>query len=841
MGVLVLALIGANFGLTWAVVAASQQTTVSGDVPVMVVKGTDVPVQTASHEFMVAADGSLQMRNSSGGPSVIQTSVATQQMPLSSALPDEAFFELKTVGLVSPTGVSMHLTVLGFMREPSLTGLDTVTLITHIGRVILVGTELSYMDDTQAALFSQAGFMISASSGRRLLQVRQLFGIFNAISSLSKNTSYSVPAPSLPDQFVMFARRRSPCIPWPLNSTNETAAPVTWTGGALPISQGLDYCALLNISSEFTVDMLDPTSGAVVARYATMTYTMYRMGSTQLRVEYTHPFVPGTMLVEVLDNSDPAAPIQFSYQVSDVDRGLGLVSSSVMAEYINASSPDIFNVTVSGDAPFLVGPVSYYNPVNVTTQDLVGDMLGASMDYLGDTDINGEAVRIWALHLNNNSFHAYWYDSVANETVRRIAFDGVGELDVLRIVPLTGQASVNAYLFTPPVPGITLAMDDSGDTPVQLPPKLSLDPFLPFKRAAEMRIPTATPPTPASRRLLRQAQITSPTFVRRNLHGLVDNLNEFGPAKTAGGRGLMQAFPRTCAANNLCSVNPSTVGSMNSFIPASPGQQPLTPSVVSFGYGPLFSFTNGPVGNGSRPCYYSLTDNYGASIGWPAPNPLFPTLCPPVDCGPLTISVSGGITLQFGADLSCITSVAGTVSLTLGMGLPAIAKILGSATFNPLSWNLLSITVGVYTNPITETCAAPTNSAISINMNDPATAALLGPLTSVYGNAAAGAVCRCLAANTMSTQVGFVVAGPDIPGIVLSPVLAVVPGLNLLTPLLYVRALRLCRERGATDCLRPPRSPRTAHEVHDHHDVSVGALPVWHYPEPDGPCHRFHD
>ena len=788
MGVLVLALIGANFGLTWAVVAASQQTTVTGDVPVMLVKGTDVPVQTASHEFMVAADGSLQMRNSSGGPSVIQTSVATQQMPLSSALPDEAFFELKTVGLVSPTGVSMHLTVLGFMREPSLTGLDTVTLITHIGRVILVGTELSYVDDTQAALFSQAGFMLSAS-GRRLLQVRQLFGIFNAISSLSKNTTYSVPAPSLPDQFVMFARRRSPCIPWPLNGTNTTAAPVTWVGGALPVAQGLDLCTLLNISSDSLINVYDPTSGNVVSRYVSMTYTMYRLGSTLLRVEYTHPFVPGTMLVEVIDNSVASAPLQFSYQVSDVDRGLGLVSASVMADHINATSPDIYNVTVSGDAPFLVGPVAYYNPVNVTTQDLVGDMLGASMDYLGDTDINGEPVRIWALHLNNNSFHAYWYDSIANQTVRRIAFDGIGELDILRILPLDGDASMNSYLFTPPVPGITLSLDDNNDsTPVQLPAKLSLDPFLPYKRAAEGRIAAPPASTPASRRLLRQAQITSPTFVRRNLHGLVDSLNEFGPAKTAGGRGLMQAFPGTCAANNLCSVNPSTVGSMNSFIPSSPGQQPATPSVVSVGYGPLFSFVNGPVGNGSRPCYYSFTDNYGASIGWPAPNPLFPTPCPPLDCGPLTLTVTGGITLQFGADLSCITSVAGTVSLTIGMGLPAIAQILGKATFNPLSWNLLSITVGVYTNPITETCSAPTNSAISINLNDPATAALLGPLTSVYSNAAAGAVCRCLAANTMSTQVGLVVAGPDIPGLVLAPVLAIIPGLDILTPLLVVRA-----------------------------------------------------
>lgn len=74
----------------------------------------------------------------------------------------------------------------------------------------------------------------------------------------------------------------------------------------------------------------------------------------------------------------------------------------------------------------------------------------------GNTTLGGEDVRIWALHLNNGTFHAYWYDTVADRTVRRIAFGDFGVLDVVSIAPLEGGEDENAHLFMAPVPGVTV-------------------------------------------------------------------------------------------------------------------------------------------------------------------------------------------------------------------------------------------------------------------------------------------------------------------------------------------------------------------------------------------------
>ena len=53
----------------------------------------------------------------------------------------------------------MHLFVLGFVRNvPSSEGrLGSVEFLTHVGRITLDGTELSYVDETQTALFKEKG------------------------------------------------------------------------------------------------------------------------------------------------------------------------------------------------------------------------------------------------------------------------------------------------------------------------------------------------------------------------------------------------------------------------------------------------------------------------------------------------------------------------------------------------------------------------------------------------------------------------------------------------------------------------------------------------------------
>ena len=300
---------------------------------------------------------------------VVQTAAAMVNMPLSSSLSDDAFMELKRIGLVSPTGATMHLTVLGFVRLPGSfgSGTDQVIFVTHIGRIVLQGTDLSYFDDTTAALFEAAGFSVNGVT-RRLLQVRALFGIFNAVASVTADGTTApagVPPPSLPDNFKMFARRLTPCVPY----TQPNGAPTPVFAGVydpstpLPRAQGYDLCSLLNINDTSLLHTYND-DGSVDQRFVAMSYTMYRLGSSLLRVEYEHPLVPGQLLVEVLDATDAAAPVQFEYQVSTADKGLGLLPSSSSAQ------------------PVLLGPVAYYNVTAVTAKDLVAESMSAPMDYL---------------------------------------------------------------------------------------------------------------------------------------------------------------------------------------------------------------------------------------------------------------------------------------------------------------------------------------------------------------------------------------------------------------------------------------------------------------------------
>ena len=263
----------------------------------------------------------------------------------------------------------MHLTVLGFVRLPGSfgSGTDQVIFVTHIGRIVLQGTDLSYFDDTTAALFEAAGFSVNGVT-RRLLQVRALFGIFNAVASVTADGTTApagVPPPSLPDNFKMFARRLTPCVPY----TQPNGAPTPVFAGVydpstpLPRAQGYDLCSLLNINDTSLLHTYND-DGSVDQRFVAMSYTMYRLGSSLLRVEYEHPLVPGQLLVEVLDATDAAAPVQFEYQVSTADKGIGLLPSSSSAQ------------------PVLLGPVAYYNVTAVTAKDLVAESMSAPMDYL---------------------------------------------------------------------------------------------------------------------------------------------------------------------------------------------------------------------------------------------------------------------------------------------------------------------------------------------------------------------------------------------------------------------------------------------------------------------------
>jgi hypothetical protein len=310
---------------------------------------TSSVVQTASSEFYVGADGLMRARSAdvitrageataaNASNSVLATGAATVTAPISSDLPDAAFFSLQTVKVESPTGAVMHLSVLGFVRHaPTTPGFaGAMEIVTHVGRVVLHGARISYTDDMQAALFAAHGFVAAGNASRsattatgraRELQIRALFGVFNAVidaknlrpSAIDADTAARVLPPTLPDAFVMFARRRSPCVPNPAR-VGEGAAPVVtpdYAGaGPLPAGPGVDVCAALRIpDSELIVVPLG--AGEAPLRFVAMTVTIYRIGADLLRTEYTHPLLPNQTFVEVLDTTDPENPVQYEYQVA---------------------------------------------------------------------------------------------------------------------------------------------------------------------------------------------------------------------------------------------------------------------------------------------------------------------------------------------------------------------------------------------------------------------------------------------------------------------------------------------------------------------------------------------
>lgn len=480
---------------------------------------------------------------------VVQTAAAVMNVPLSSNLPDEAFLELKTIGLTSATGATMHLTVLGFLRMPGMVG--SVTVITHIGRIVLTGEDLSYFDDTQAALFQSAGFSVSGTS-RRLLQVRALFGIFNAVAAVSRaaggtTAPASVPPPMLPDAFIMFAQRLTPCLP--VTPANGAAVPI-WQGnftGDLtpPRAAGVDLCSLLQINDTLLMHTYH-ADGSVDQRFLPMSYTMFRLGNTQLRVEYEHPAVPGQTLVEVIDSTNATAPLQFSYQVSSVDKGIALVPNA------------------DGALPVLVGPLAFYNSTNVTQGDLIQESMSAPFDYLGNTTLAGEDVRVWAMHLNNGTFHAFWYDTVDTQTVRRISFGDFGVLDVVSILPLTGDANDNAHLFMAPIDGLTDMGGAGGASGATVPLPVTLDPFVPYV-PQYLAANANTTNTTTRRRLLVQEQpavlpkkapaVKEAVFTPRGYTSSVPTRYNYSPGQndSSHGRKLNQ-YLGGCAATNKCPI-----------------------------------------------------------------------------------------------------------------------------------------------------------------------------------------------------------------------------------------------------------------------------------------------
>ena len=128
-------------------------------------------------ETKASPDGIMRVNTGDGTKgSVVRTAANGEPAPLTSALPDSAFAELKQFEIKSENGAFLSLMVLGWYRIPdaprSKSG-NIVKIITYAGFIILDGTEMTF-EEVVGKVFSEAGFDVI--NGRKLLGMYELIG-----------------------------------------------------------------------------------------------------------------------------------------------------------------------------------------------------------------------------------------------------------------------------------------------------------------------------------------------------------------------------------------------------------------------------------------------------------------------------------------------------------------------------------------------------------------------------------------------------------------------------------------------------------------------------------------
>ena len=128
-------------------------------------------------ETKASPDGVMRVNTGNGGKgAVVRTAGNAEPSPLTSALPDSAFAELKQFEIKSENGAFLSLMVLGWYRIPdaarSKTG-NVVKIITYAGFIILDGAEMTF-EEVVGKVFSEAGFDVI--NGRKLLGMYELIG-----------------------------------------------------------------------------------------------------------------------------------------------------------------------------------------------------------------------------------------------------------------------------------------------------------------------------------------------------------------------------------------------------------------------------------------------------------------------------------------------------------------------------------------------------------------------------------------------------------------------------------------------------------------------------------------
>ena len=140
-------------------------------------------------ETKASPDGVMRV-NAGGGQhgAVVKTAANGEPAPLTTALPDAAFEQLKQFQVDSPTGAHVSLAVQGWYRVPQPTAAtgSVVKLITAAGFIILDGTDMTF-EETLGTVFTEAGFTVG---GRKLLGIYALVGLFNSIDDWAGLTDH---------------------------------------------------------------------------------------------------------------------------------------------------------------------------------------------------------------------------------------------------------------------------------------------------------------------------------------------------------------------------------------------------------------------------------------------------------------------------------------------------------------------------------------------------------------------------------------------------------------------------------------------------------------------------
>ncbi|KAG2423963.1 hypothetical protein HXX76_014902 [Chlamydomonas incerta] len=163
LGTFTILLLGAMFGLTWAVVVALKDTQVNNSGVMTTNDGSSTPVLTANLDMTVSADGKLVSRTSN---STIATTPTVTRSAISSEAPFDLLLKLSNLVFVSPGGGLYSVDVQGVARIPKTTGGHVVRFQTASGILVLERNNWELVNATNAML---DGLFSSGTSGRHLL------------------------------------------------------------------------------------------------------------------------------------------------------------------------------------------------------------------------------------------------------------------------------------------------------------------------------------------------------------------------------------------------------------------------------------------------------------------------------------------------------------------------------------------------------------------------------------------------------------------------------------------------------------------------------------------------